>query len=52
MGKRDPTWIWEYQFGPEAILQAVEVVIVTKDGRRHRVRTLEVPPEMTKLIVG
>ena len=33
--KVNPTNIWDYEVGPSAVFAVRQVVIVTKDGRRH-----------------
>ena len=36
-GKRDPLWIGDYRTGPDTVFAAAEVVIETRDGKRHPV---------------
>ena len=38
--KVNPTNIWDYEVGPSAIFAVRQIVIVTKDGRRHQTPVL------------
>lgn len=41
----DPTWLWDYDAGPAAIMSVAEIVIQTKDGRRRKeARTVSSAP--------
>lgn len=35
---RNPLSVNDYEYGPDIVLDAAEVVLVTQDGQRHRVR--------------